>query len=70
VRAARAEPDQASSGKPRGRRTETDVKLDARIAQAWDTNQFKSFAELGKHFGIPEKEAKRAVDRHRKRKKP
>ncbi len=62
---------EAASRKPRarrGRKPDTDPKADARIAEAWATRQYRTFAELERELKLGKGEGKRAVDRHRKRK--
>lgn len=50
-----------------GRRPDTDPVADARIAAAWGTRQYPTYAECARAIGISETELRRAVDRHRKR---
>lgn len=52
----------------RGRKPDTDPKADAGIAKAWATRQYRTYADLERELNLPVGEAKRACDRHRKRK--
>ncbi len=52
----------------RGRKPDTDPKEDKRIAEAWATGQYRTFADLERELELDKGEGKRAVDRHRKRK--
>lgn len=52
----------------RGRKPDTDPKADARIAEAWATGQYRTFADLERELKLPSRGAKLAIDRHRKRK--
>jgi hypothetical protein len=51
----------------RGRPVDTDPKADQRVFDAWNTNQYKDFADLGREFHMGRKAAEDAVGRHRKR---
>jgi hypothetical protein len=53
----------------RGRKADTDSKADQRIAEAWGTKSYRSYAELANEFGISERDVEKAIDRHRHRKK-
>jgi len=53
----------------RGRKIETDPKADKRIADAWATRRYKTYAELGQELKIAEREVYLALERHRARKK-
>ncbi len=57
----------ASKPRRRGRKPDTDVEKDRRIAEAWDAGRYKTHAELERALGLPAGEAKRARDRHRHR---
>jgi hypothetical protein len=50
-----------------GRRTDTDPRDDQRIADAWQSGQHKTYAELASALGRSEREVERAIDRHRHR---
>lgn len=64
------EAGQADTGKKkRGRPSDTDLHLDKRIADAWDTGQYTSYAKLGEEFEKSGREVGLAVDRQRKRRK-
>ena len=68
-----AVPDVTERLKPRakpGRKPDTDRKEDARVAVAWATGQHRRYADLERDLRLPPGAAKRALDRHRKRKKP
>ena len=52
----------------RGRKPDTDPKDDKRIAEAWASRQYKTFADMERELDLPTGAGKRAVDRHRKRK--
>ena len=54
----------------RGRKMKTDPQADARIADAWASGQYRTFADLDQELDLPSGSAKQAIDRHRKRKKP
>lgn len=51
----------------RGRRADTNVDQDRRIAEAWNTNQYGTYADLERALGLQAGDAKLALDRHRKR---
>lgn len=54
----------------RGRKKDSftsDIKKDQRIAEAWKTGQYSTYAELATAFGMNKDEVKNALDRHRKR---
>jgi len=53
-----------------GRPRDTDPQKDRRIAQAWNSGEYKTFAELELALKLKPGEAKLAIDRHRKREKP
>jgi hypothetical protein len=53
--------------KRRGRPADTDAKGDKRIFEAWNTGQYKGYADLARELGKTEKEVSLAIDRHRKR---
>lgn len=57
--------------KPRtkpGRKPDTDPKEDKRIADGWSSGQYKTFADMEREMGLCKGAARRAIDRHRKRK--
>jgi hypothetical protein len=61
-----------SASKPskrRGRKANSDPKADARISDAWNTGEHKTHERLAAAFGMTKPDAKRALDRHRKRRK-
>jgi hypothetical protein len=45
----------------------TDPKDDARIANAWETGAYKTYADCAKELQKPAKQVEKAIDRHRKR---
>lgn len=53
-------------GRP-GRKPDTDPKEDKRIFEAWQSGQYKTYAELENELRLLKGEGKRACDRHRKR---
>lgn len=50
-----------------GRKPDTDPKEDKRIFDAWQSGQYKTYAELESELRLSKGEGKRACDRHRKR---
>ena len=69
-RAAAPKAADAASGKTRtrrGRKPDTNAEEDKRIANAWATGRYKTFADLDRELNLAAGTAKRAVDRHRKR---
>jgi hypothetical protein len=58
--------NQKPKGK-RGRKPDTDPKMDSRVADAWQTGQYRTYAECGREFRMNKKQVKQAIDRHRKR---
>lgn len=50
-----------------GRKVDTDSKEDKRISDAWQTGQYRTYADLERELNLRAGEAKRACDRHRKR---
>ncbi len=54
----------------RGRKPNTDPKADARIAEAWATGEYQTLEALGRELKLEKVKVRRALDRHRKRKKP
>jgi len=61
------EPPLAIQKKPRGRPADTDVKEDERIYDAWQTGQYKSYADLANALNKKRREVDLAIDRHEKR---
>jgi hypothetical protein len=55
--------------KRRGRPTDTDPKADAKVADAWGTQHYRTYADLGKELGMTGRDVGSAVERHRKRQK-
>jgi hypothetical protein len=55
------------SRKPRGRRPKTDPKMDRQIAEAWKTGEHADHEQLARAFDMSKADARRALDRHRKR---
>lgn len=53
--------------KPPGRRVDTDVREDARIAAAWAPRTYRTYADLGRELNITAEKVKYAIDRHRHR---
>jgi tetratricopeptide (TPR) repeat protein len=51
----------------RGRPRDTDEDEDRRISEAWETGSYRTYDELAQAKKIPEREVRRALDRHRKR---
>jgi hypothetical protein len=66
--AAKTKTGKGKGGK-RGRTPDTDPKKDKRLAEAWATGRYRTFAELDTAEKLGKGEAKRAVDRHRHRTK-
>jgi hypothetical protein len=72
---AGASRNQAGTGQPagdkgkrrRGRKPDTDPKADKRIADAWGTQHYRTYADCARELGNSAKEVKAALDRHRKR---
>ena len=67
-----ATPTMAEAAAPKrrakqGRKPKTDPKADERIAEAWSSRQYKTFADLEQRLNLPAGTARRALDRHRKR---
>jgi len=62
--AGRASP---TSRTKRGRKPSADPKEDERIALAWETGEYRTFAALDRELHRPEGTARRAVDRRRHR---
>ncbi len=56
----------------RGRKPHPGFEADRRIAEAWASGRYKTYAELDRERGLTNGETKRALDRHRHRvaKKP
>lgn len=59
----------ASRGKRRGRKPDTDPKADRQVAEAWSTGRYSTYAELDRERRAPSGDSKRAIDRHRHRKR-
>jgi hypothetical protein len=57
----------SGSKKKRGRPRDTDPKKDQQIAEAWQTGQHRTKADLATALNIPQHEVRLALDRHRKR---
>jgi hypothetical protein len=53
--------------KKRGRPKDSDPAADRRIAEAWKTGQYLKYADLEREMNLAAGEARRAIDRHRKR---
>lgn len=53
----------------RGRHLGSNLTEDARIAEAWDTGCYNTYVELADRLKLEVREVKRAIDRHRKRRK-
>jgi hypothetical protein len=53
--------------KPKTRKTRSDPKADKIMFDAWGTGQYRTFDALAQAKGISNREAKLAIDRHRKR---
>jgi hypothetical protein len=53
----------------RGRKPDPaiDPKADKRVAEAWDSGQYKNYADLAHEFRCEAHEVRLAIDRHRKR---
>jgi hypothetical protein len=51
----------------RGRKPDTDAKKDQRVAEAWQSGQYKTHEQCGQAIGMTRKQVKHALDRHRKR---
>ncbi len=51
----------------RGRPRDTDPKADKRIADAWQSGQHKTYADLARELKKSEREVRAAIDRHRQR---
>ena len=65
---ATADVGQANKTKTqRGPRPRTDKAKDRRIADAWNTGNYRTYAELGRELGVSSAEVKQAIDRARKR---
>jgi len=60
-------PLQQVKRKRRGRKRDTDVRLDQRIFEAWESGYYKSYAQLGQAFELTPRQVRLAIDRHRKR---
>jgi hypothetical protein len=50
-----------------GRPVDTDPAADKRIADAWATGRFRTYAECARELGLSERKVRLAADRHRKR---
>lgn len=66
---ARVTKAKGGPGSKRGRKPKSDCQKDARIADAWATNQYKTYAALETALKLAAGEASKAVDRHRHRAK-
>jgi hypothetical protein len=67
---AETETRQGEREKPKGRRgrkPDTDPKADKRVADAWRSGQYPTYADCGKALGKSAKEIKKALDRERHR---
>jgi hypothetical protein len=74
---ARSTPPPAAGPKPeaegakprprRGRKPDTDPKADQRVADAWETGSYTTYADCAKALGMTRRQVERALDRHRKR---
>jgi hypothetical protein len=64
---ANKKPGKGESKRERGRPRDTNLKADNRIFDAWQTNRYRTYAELAKELGLPEAEVRTAIDRQRKR---
>ena len=51
----------------RGRPVDTDPKADKRVYEAWKTGRYNTQADCARELGMEEKQAKDAIERHRKR---
>ena len=51
----------------RGRKLDTDLKEEKRIADAWQNGQYKTFEECGRALGKTKREIHLAIDNHRHR---
>jgi hypothetical protein len=51
----------------RGRKPDTDPTADKRVADAWQTRQYRNYEECGQALRMTKKQVKAALDRHRKR---
>ena len=69
AKAKGAEKERPRKRRKRGRPIDTDLKLDKRIFDAWSTGSHRTYAELAKALGIPERDVPPAIDRERKRRK-
>lgn len=56
-----------NTGTRRGRPQDTDPKADARVFDAWQTGNYKKFADLARELKIERRDVKLAIDRERKR---
>lgn len=53
--------------RPAGRPVSSDEKQDKRIADAWESKNYKTYADLGRALSLEGSTVERAVDRERKR---
>lgn len=51
----------------RGRPSDSDVAADRKLFDAWKTGRYSNYAELEREFRLSAGDARRAIDRHRKR---
>ena len=59
-----------AEAKPRrGRKPDTDPKEDKKIADAWESRVYRTYAECESALNLKKGDVKRALDRHRKRNK-
>lgn len=65
--ADRLKPSHTGSKRAGGRKPRYDRNEDKRIAGAWYSGHYKTFADIERELNMPPGTAKRAVDRHRKR---
>ncbi len=68
--AAKPEQDEGRGGKgkkPKTRKKRSEPKADKSMFDAWGTGQYQTFAALAQNKGVSKREAKLAIDRHRKR---
>ena len=62
-----AEQQPVNRKKHRGRPADTDPEADKRTSDAWESGQYKDYADLARALRLREKDVGRAIDRHRKR---
>jgi hypothetical protein len=64
------EANRPKARRPGGRPSDTDHKKDKRVAEAWDSGNYSTYAELARELKMSPKDVEYAIWRHRKRQPP